>query len=546
MGADQVATDFTAKTVGHTYTGMDVPNMVPSLATLNQYEAVLLFENGLFGNAKAVGDAVAEYYNQGGKCVVIGTFYWQDRSDNTVFNTPGWGALEAVDVFLGKAGGSEYAPDSLDPNSIVPHPITQGVATLSAGSYRGGVEAKPGTTVLGKWLGPNKLGTADPVVGFREDNNGSRFVGISIFPDYESYGDYGVDFNGDFYKLWGNTFSWCASPCGNGMVNNGEECDDGNNTNGDGCTAMCKLEKCGDGVDNNADKEECDDGNMVDTDLCTSLCKLPVCGDGFVQDGVEACDDGNMVDDDACSNTCALASCGDGIKQVNEDCDDKNVDNTDACLDTCLAASCGDGFLQAGVEACDDGNLENIDACLDTCVEALCGDGFLQDGVEDCDDGNADDSDSCVAGCKPAMCGDGLVYAGIEDCDDGNAIDDDECTNNCTLPPADTTTDGTGGASAGMTEGSTGEPASTSGSDSGGDSNSGGGSSTGETPTTDGPPVTTDTTTGDGSSTTTEVGIDDDFGCGCTTRDPADNLRGGLLALLGLGFLVRSRPRRRR
>ena len=155
------------------------------------------------------------------------------------------------------------------------------------------------------------------------------------------------------------------------------------------------------------------------------------------------------------------------------------------------------------------------------------------------DNGNADDSDSCVAGCKPAICGDGLVYAGIEACDDGNAVDDDECANNCTVP-ADTTTDGTGGASAGMTEG-------TGGSDSDSDSNSGGASETGETPTTGGPPVTTDsTTTGDGSTGTTEVGIDDDFGCGCTARDPADNLRGGLLALLGLGFLVRARPRRRR
>ena len=165
------------------------------------------------------------------------------------------------------------------------------------------------------------------------------------------------------------------------------------------------------------------------------------------------------------------------------------------------------------------------------------------------DNGNDIDTDACTNACKDAACGDGiLVYAGIEDCDDGNAVDDDECTNNCTLPPAGTTSDGTGGASAGMTDGSTsGEPASTSGSDSGSDSNSGGASTSGETPTTGGPPVTTDTTTtGDDTTSTTDVGIDDGSGCGCTTRDPADNARGGLLALLGLGFLVRARPRRRR
>ena len=36
--------------------------------------------------------------------------------------------------------------------------------------------------------------------------------------------------------------------CGNGQVDPGEECDDGNSYPGDGCSEMCKLELCGDGV----------------------------------------------------------------------------------------------------------------------------------------------------------------------------------------------------------------------------------------------------------------------------------------------------------
>ena len=547
-GEQAVATDFTAKTMGHTYTGLNVANQTPTLQTLNQYDAVLLFENGLFNNAKNVGDAVAAYYNQGGKCVVIGTFYWQERSDNTNYNQPGWGALENLDVFLAKAGGSEYAPDSMDPASIVAHPVMQGVAALSAGSYRGGVEAKPNTTVLAKWLGKNKLGTDDPVVGVRADPNGGKFVGISIFPDYESYGNFGVDFTGDFYKLWENAFTWCASTCGNGVMGPGEECDDGNLVDGDGCTKTCVQEKCGDGVDNNGDAEECDDGNMVDTDTCVAGCKLAKCGDGFTQDGVEACDDGNMVDDDACTNACALATCGDGIKQANEDCDDKNAENTDACLDTCVAASCGDGFVQDGVEACDDGNDVDTDDCLATCAAASCGDGFVQDGVEICDDGNTDDTDACVTGCKMAVCGDGFVYAGIEACDDGNMIDDDECTNNCTLPrPDDSTTNpGVTTATTGDTgDATTGEP--TTGDATTADTGTGGGS---------GNATTDDATTGDastggaggtgttGGSAGDTSGAVDDEGCGCTAKAPADDLRGGLLSLLGLGFLARSRRRK--
>ncbi len=324
-GDASVAAEFTAKTVGHVYTAFNVANAVPTLAQMNQHDAVLLFENGIFANSTAVGNAVAGYYNQGGKCVVIGTFYWQDRSDNPKYFQPGWGALEAIDVFTGKAGGSEYAPDSMDAASIVVHPITAGVKALSAGSYRGGVDAKATTTVLAKWLTPNTLNGVDPVIGIRADPNGSKFVGISIFPDYEAVGNYGQDFNGDFYPLWQNTFTWCASACGNGMVQPGEECDDGNTMSGDGCTATCKLEKCGDAVVNNGNKEQCDDGNAVNTDACVEGCKTAACGDSFVQDGVEACDDGNQVDDDKCSNACALASCGDKVKQQGEDCDDGNV-----------------------------------------------------------------------------------------------------------------------------------------------------------------------------------------------------------------------------
>src|SRR4051794_1405055 len=60
--------------------------------------------------------------------------------------------------------------------------------------------------------------------------------------------------------------------CGDGHVDPGEECDDGNETNGDGCSSACKTE-------------------------------LPVCGNGKVESG-EQCDDGNTTSGDGCSATC--------------------------------------------------------------------------------------------------------------------------------------------------------------------------------------------------------------------------------------------------
>jgi cysteine-rich repeat protein len=62
--------------------------------------------------------------------------------------------------------------------------------------------------------------------------------------------------------------------CGNGLVETGEECDDG-----------------------------ADNG---DTAACLSNCQLNVCGDGFVHDGVEECDDGADNGDHGCTATCKI------------------------------------------------------------------------------------------------------------------------------------------------------------------------------------------------------------------------------------------------
>ncbi len=219
--------------------------------------------------------------------------------------------------------------------------------------------------------------------------------------------------------------------CGNGKVEAGESCDDGNADDTDGCRNTCTAATCGDGIVQ-AGVEECDDGNDVDTDGCLSTCVAASCGDGVVQAGVETCDDGNDVDTDACPTTCQTAACGDGFVQAgSEECDDGNDVDTDACRNNCVSATCGDGVVHAGVEGCDDGNEDDSDACLSTCVSATCGDGVVQADVEECDDGNADETDACLANCVAARCGDGFVQAGVEVCDDGNTDDTDLCPTTC-------------------------------------------------------------------------------------------------------------------
>jgi cysteine-rich repeat protein len=63
-----------------------------------------------------------------------------------------------------------------------------------------------------------------------------------------------------------------AGFCGNGAVEAGEVCDDGNTVGNDGCSATCAFEAgtCGDG--NVGLSEQCDDGNVANGDGCTSQC----------------------------------------------------------------------------------------------------------------------------------------------------------------------------------------------------------------------------------------------------------------------------------
>lgn len=211
--------------------------------------------------------------------------------------------------------------------------------------------------------------------------------------------------------------------CGDGVLDPGEVCDDGNGESGDGCTGTCdaievgfacplpgqsclSIQICGDSKI--IGTETCDDGNATAGDGCSDGClvepgwKCPVvgtacvafaCGDSLVV-GQEKCDDGNDLAGDGCSSTCQLEA---GFK-----CDVPGM--------PCTPTVCGDG-LKEGTELCDDGNNDMGDGCTPFCVNeplcpapgpctTSCGDGFkLPGGTEQCDDGNTQDGDGCSANC---------------------------------------------------------------------------------------------------------------------------------------------------
>jgi len=112
--------------------------------------------------------------------------------------------------------------------------------------------------------------------------------------------------------------------CGDGILNSacGELCDPPSPGT---CGLDCgRIPLCGDGIVDPG--EACDDGNTDDCDACTNDC-TPVtgCGDGVVCGG-EACDDGNADSCDGCSATCSTETgfvCGDGETNAScgEECD---------------------------------------------------------------------------------------------------------------------------------------------------------------------------------------------------------------------------------
>ena len=101
-------------------------------------------------------------------------------------------------------------------------------------------------------------------------------------------------------------FLGALTTCGNGNVDGGEACDDGNDVTGDGCRPDCTLEACGDGIPD--PDEACDDGAENGRDRCCSAsCQL-----------IDRNGDG-VCDRDECPDLAIDATTMDRVKSISVD-----------------------------------------------------------------------------------------------------------------------------------------------------------------------------------------------------------------------------------
>jgi fibro-slime domain-containing protein len=235
--------------------------------------------------------------------------------------------------------------------------------------------------------------------------------------------------------------------CGDGIIQQStENCDDGNNLSGDGCSSSCVRE-----------------AHWTCPTVGKPCIHDVMCGDGMIE-GTEACDDGNTNSGDGCAADCTLecgwecpggkdcraAMCGDGKVAGKEQCDDANTMNGDGCSSTCTLESKPVGVPEGWIctSPAGGGADGGAAACKGptTCTTSTCGN-KVKEGSEQCDDGNAVTGDGCSPFCRlepicppgggpcTTACGDGLLLPidkmNGQECDDGNTVDGDGCSSMC-------------------------------------------------------------------------------------------------------------------
>lgn len=292
-----------------------------------------------------------------------------------------------------------------------------------------------------------------------EPNNGNPTQGCGSFW-------VGVPYQWDDLQCTALMPFTCEGPptCGNGVrAPSAEQCDDGNTTNGDGCSSTCTIEAapaCGDGTI--AGSEACDDGNPSSGDGCSSTCTVEP---GYACSGVpsvctSACAGATWASRSATNtseyyrcttaavwgvgrNNCTMLGSGWNLVTLNDGSENAwvnstlsggasrwigvNDTNAEGTYQWSSGAPFGGYINWASGEPSSAGATDDCGIMLSASGQwdiQTCGNtfGYLCEG--------------------PPLCGNG-VLAAPEACDDGNSVNGDGCSATCAVEAGYTCTNST-------------------------------------------------------------------------------------------------------
>lgn len=180
--------------------------------------------------------------------------------------------------------------------------------------------------------------------------------------------------------------------CGNQVIEAGEECDDGNIEDGDGCSAICQLENCDDGIC--GDAEDCDNcpADCISGDVSGAVCGNDICE---AEDG-ENCkncpvDCNGIQTGKKADRFC----CGDGGGKEPVSCSDSRCTSGGfLCTDvpaSFISFCCGDDICE--------GNEDSFNCAIDcgSCIPTH----SKEKGSSKCNDGIDNDCDGLIDGADP-------------------------------------------------------------------------------------------------------------------------------------------------
>jgi len=207
--------------------------------------------------------------------------------------------------------------------------------------------------------------------------------------------------------------------CGNWIIEDGEECDDGNSVSRDGCNATCGREFCGDNIETTED-EYC---KLRGTCMINPTAFDPIGGCAYTP--IISIDPGLPIGPDTGPDTdqdTYRAEC----EAIHPDCVWVEGPGLSGPLTpgTCTNET---ELEQMELAACHEKSRTECLAASESCFWDDDCDWYGLD-PEECDDGNNNNNDSCKNDCTDNVCGDGVIRVGVEECD--GSID---CYPDCTL-----------------------------------------------------------------------------------------------------------------